>query len=345
MQIVFLSWKGPGHPEAGGSELLVDRLARGCLDRGHDVALICSRPAGTAPYELVEAGGPYTQYLRAPFAFLRRFRRADLVIDVENGIPFFSPLWRRRPVACLVHHVHGEQWNWYFPRPVAAVGRVLESRLMPLVYRRCRFLAISPSTATALADLGIPDEQIELVSSGVDLPAAAGRDRSPPVFLALGRLSAHKRLDLLLRLWERVEPRTGGRLVIAGDGPERQRLEELAPGSVDILGQVSEEEKQRLLQAAHLLVHPALHEGWGIVVLEAAAAETPALGFDVPGVRDSIVDGETGLLARSEDEFVERWVELAADPRRREQLGEAARRRAASFAWETAVDRFLEAAA
>ena len=169
--------------------------------------------------------------------------------------------------------------------------------------------------------------------------------RSPePLFLALGRLAEYKRLDLLLRLWDRVRQVVGGKLVIAGDGPERARLEALAGPGVVFTGRVSEQEKHRLLCSAWLLMHPALIEGWGIVVSEAAIRGTPAVAFDVPGLRDSVVHGETGMLVRTEGQFASAWASLAIDGRRREALGRAARTRALQLHWSAAVEGFAEVA-
>jgi glycosyltransferase involved in cell wall biosynthesis len=110
---------------------------------------------------------------------------------------------------------------------------------------------------------------------------------------------------------------------------------------VEVRGRVSDDEKRQLLQRAWLLLHPALHEGWGMVVTEAAAAGTPALAFDVPGVRDAIRHNETGVLASSEDQFTQEWIALAEDHRRREQMRAAAKRAAQGTPWSATVDTFL----
>jgi glycosyltransferase involved in cell wall biosynthesis len=341
-RIVFLSWRDLAHPQAGGSELLIDRLAAGCVERGHEVSLMCGSPTALRPYRVVPLGGTYGQYVRAPLAYARRFRGWDLVVDNANGIPFFSPLWRRGPVVCLVHHVHRDQWSLRFPRPVAAFGRALEERGMPLVYRHGLFICVSPSTASALESLGVPSERIRILPLGVDIPPDRSEGRSPsPLFVALGRPVPHKRLDLLLRIWESVRDQIGGCLVIAGEGPERRRLEGLAGKGVEIRGKVSEAEKRHLLDHAWLLVHTALHEGWGIAICEAAASGTPALAFDVPGVRDVVRNRNTGVLVDSEREFAREWIALAGDPPRREQMGRAARRRAERRPWTATVDTFL----
>jgi glycosyltransferase involved in cell wall biosynthesis len=340
VRIVFLSWRDLAHPQAGGSEYVVDRLASSLTDRGHNVTLLCGGPVGRRHYAAIDTGGRFSQYLRAPFV-AKRLPRADVIVDVENGIPFFAPLWTRTPVVCLVLHVHTDQWDMYFPKPIARVGYALEHWLMPRAYRHCPFVAISSSTAEALTRIGIDGTRVETVVMGTDAPhSLIARSSREPMFVVLGRLVPHKRVELALQLWARVRPVTGGTLVIVGEGPERPRLERLAGEGVAFTGHVSEHEKHQLIEQAWLLIHPAAHEGWGMVIMEAAAASTPAIGFDVPGVRDSIAHHQTGLLARNEEEFIDSWITLASDARLRDEFGERACVRARSFDWATAVDKF-----
>ena len=129
-----------------------------------------------------------------------------------------------------------------------------------------------------------------------------------------------------------------------GDGPERSRLEAMSGPGVVFTGRVSEEEKHRLLCSAWLLLHPALIEGWGIVITEAAIRGTPAIGFDVPGLRDSVVNGQSGLLVKNAGQFASAWASLALDRQRSEAMGEAARERAERLHWSAAVEGFAEVA-
>ena len=338
--VVFLAWRDLANSDAGGSEILVDRLARGLTARGDRVTLLCGGAVGDRPYEVRRNGGTYTQFVRAPFSFRRHLSDCDLVVEVCNGMPYLAPLWTRRPVVCLVNHVHTELWRLRFPEPLAAIGRLTEAAVMPWVHRNNLFLTVSASTFAALQDIGVDTGRIRLICNGVE-PAPPPAPRSPgPLFLALGRLAGYKRIDVLLRLWDRVRLVTGGRLVIAGDGPERERLEALAGPGVEFTGRISEGEKHRLLSAAWLLLHPASIEGWGIVVAEAAVRGTPAVGFSVPGLRDSVIPDETGVLVRTEGEFASAWAALAIDDSRRSALGRAARQRALQLHWSAAVDGF-----
>ena len=128
----------------------MDRLAEGMVARGDRVTLLCGGLASAHCYRVVRNGGTYTQFLRVPLAYWRHLRDADLVVEVCNGMPFFTPLWCRRPTICLVNHMHTELWGLRFPAPVAAAGRLVEGRLMPRAHRDNLFLTVSNSTADSL---------------------------------------------------------------------------------------------------------------------------------------------------------------------------------------------------
>ncbi|MDK1473936.1 glycosyltransferase family 4 protein [Streptomyces sp. 549] len=344
-RIVFLARRDLGNPAAGGSELLIDRIAAGLTDHGHQVTLLCGGPAAYRDYRVVSAGGDAGHFLRARRALTRQVGDCDLLVEVCNGMPYLAPLWHRGPTLCLVNHVHTDLWGMRYPGPAARLGRRLEHWALAGTHRGNLMVAVSGSTADALSNLGVPDEQIRIVHNGVEDPGQLAPTSAEPVFLAMGRLVEYKRIDLLLRLWERVRPVTGGRLVIVGDGPERARLEAMAGPGVTFAGHVSEAEKHRLLCEAWLLLHPSMVEGWGLVVMEAAARGTPAVGFDIPGLRDSIEHGSTGLLARGESSFAAAWCTLALSAERRGAMGRAARTRAESFRWSNTVQGFRAVAA
>lgn len=342
MRILFVAWRDLANKLAGGSEVLIDTLAAGLRERGHDVTLLCANPVEPRRYDVVSNGGTVTQYLRAPFAYLKDFRDADLVVDVANGLSFYSPLWRRKPSICFVNHIHTEQWNQWFPAPVAAAGKLLEQRAMPAAYRHRLFVAVSPSTADGLEALGVDRSRIRIIINGTHLPDAPTDEAAEPLFLGLGRLVPHKRFEIAVKAWEQVRPHVGGKLVIAGQGPERTRLLDAAGPGVEIPGRISNDEKERLLSQSWLMVHPASHEGWGLVITEAAAYGTPSLAFRVPGLRDSVVDGMSGILVDRPEDFAPTWRRIAEDPVLRGRLREGARKRALACTWDATVDTFEE---
>lgn len=340
MKIVFLSWRNLAHSQAGGAEMVVDRLAEGLSKKGHVIISLSGGPKTQTEYESISLGGTYAQYALAPIQFHRYAGDADVVVDTENGIPYFSPLWQRKPVVGLVHHLHSSQWAMRYPFPLSSIGKWTESWLMPRVYRNSHFVAVSDSTAQSLVSIGIDARAITTVEMGATLIEVTKEKSTTPRFIILSRLVPHKNIEKAISIWEQVRDRTGGELIIVGSGPEEKSLKALAGKDVHFYGWIDELEKFRQLGSAWLLIHPAHHEGWGTVIMEAALAEVPTVAYDVKGVRDSVVDGTTGVLAKNDEGFISAWIELAENKNLRERLGRNALERARTFTWEKSVDSF-----
>ncbi len=168
---------------------------------------------------------------------------------------------------------------------------------------------------------------------------AHGSAQRGPLFLALGRLVPHKRIDLLLRLWDEVRPFTG-----AGSSSSATGRTWPAPAPRwrrrGVPRRRAQEEKLELLSSAWMLVHvpPRTRAGaWSCPRSRHGAHADHA--FDVPGLRDTVRHGITGHLAQDDREFVDAWVRYAQDAARRERLGLAARQWAEGFTWDRTVDR------
>jgi glycosyltransferase involved in cell wall biosynthesis len=242
-------------------------------------------------------------------------------------------------------HSHADQWATRFPKGVANIARLIETRVVPAIYRGRPFVAISRSTAAALHDIGIPESETTVIECGVDVPESTGTKSQAPLFVALARLVPHKRIELLIRAWRSVQPVVGGRFVIVGDGPQLASLQREAasvPG-VEFAGRVTDAERTRLLEDAWLLVNGSHHEGWGLAIMEAAAVGTPAIAVDVPGIRDAVQKDTTGVLVDAiapnlADEIARVWIGLAEDAARRTKMGVAARIWARQNGWDRMVD-------
>lgn len=343
-RIVFLARRDLANPAAGGSELLVDRLAQGLTAHGHQVTLLCGGPTAERDYRVISAGSDIGHFLKARSTFTRQIGDCDLLVEVCNGMPYLAPLWHHGPTLCLVNHVHSDLWHLRYPRPLAGLGRRLEHWALAGAHRRNLIVAMSGSTATALNHVGVDPERIRIVHSGVEEPGPLLPKSPQPLFVAVGRLVEYKRIDLLLRLWDLVRPVTGGRLVIIGDGPERTRLQTIAGDGVIFTGRISEQAKHRLLCQAWLLLHPSLVEGWGLVVTEAATRHTPAIGFDIPGLRDSITHNVTGHLTTGESSFAAAWCTLTLNHQHRTTLATNAAQHATQYRWNHTVHHFRTAA-
>jgi glycosyltransferase involved in cell wall biosynthesis len=311
LHVVLLNWRDSTHPEGGGAEVYAETVAAGLGARGHRVTLFCA-DHGAAPrdeqregYTVVRRGSRTTVYLRAALHALRGgFGRPDVVVDVQNGMPFLARLWARSPVVVLVHHVHREQWGVVFGPLAARVGWAVESRLSPWVHRRTPHVAVSGVTRDEVSALGVPRSAITVVHNGTapPLPVEVPRTAHPSV-VVLGRLVPHKRVEIALAAVALLADRVPDlRLSVLGHGwwePQlRAEAERLGvTGRVDFLGHVNEPTKARVLAESWLLAVPSLKEGWGLAVVEAASHGTPALAFEgAGGLSESIVHGVTGRL-------------------------------------------------
>ena len=357
-RVLFLNWRDPAHPLAGGAEVYCWEIARRFAAAGAEVTLLTSRPSGAPARTLVDGvrvdrrGGTYSLYAHAAAFLAGNRRHFDAVVDCQNGIPFFSPAFagRATPVVCVIHHVHQEQFGVHFGWPLRVLGRELEGRWSRLVYGRRPVAVVSPSTSAAVrATLGLRGP-IFIVPNGAPSPARPdSRRRSPtPLIGCVGRLAAHKRMDLLVRAALELRQRIPGLSIdIGGDGPDRQRLQRLAEdlGVDDVvrfLGHVSPEAKERLLGSAWLTVNPSMGEGWGLSVLEANAHGVPAVAYRVAGLRDSVRDGITGWLVSPGDDLsgcVARALATLSAPDEADAWSARCRAWAARFDWDESAQR------
>jgi glycosyltransferase involved in cell wall biosynthesis len=350
-RVLLLTWRDRRHPEGGGSERYVEEVARGLADRGAAVTIFCSAHDRAPAQETVDGvryvrrGGRLTVYLYGLWHLARA--RPDLVVDVQNGVPFFSRLVVRRPVV-LLHHVHREQWPVVFGPRLARLGWWLESRVAPRLYRGCRYVTVSEATRAELGTLGICARRVTVIPNGADPAQPTHRPKSQvPRLAVVGRVVPHKRVehavDTLARLRERWPDL---RLDVVGRGWWSDQIRAYArergvAEAVSLHGWVDEQTKHEILAASWVHLCPSVKEGWGIAVLEAAAHGVPTVAYrDAGGTAESVRDGVTGLLADDLDEFVAQVDRLLGHHDLRAALGQAARGYAASFRWDATAHAF-----
>lgn len=365
MNLLVLNWQDRLNPQAGGAETHLHEIFGRLARRGHQLTLLVSGWDGASGRETVDgmevhrAGGRYTFSLAAPLYYRRRLGQEpfDVVVEDLNKVPLGAPLWARRPVVLLAHHLFGRTAFQEASAPLAAATWLLE-RPLGRVYRDVPTIAVSRSTASDLGERGLREESIAVIPNGVDLDRCdpAGERFDAPTLLYLGRLKRYKRIDLPIRALAAL--RSEGvevRLIVAGTGDHAEALRslvrELGVGdAVEFRGFVTEAEKQELFGQAWVHVLTSPKEGWGITNLEAAACGTPTIASDSPGLRDSVMDRETGFLVPHGDvtALADRIRTLLGDAQLRERMGESARRFAEQFTWEraaAATEAFLEGVA
>ncbi len=356
----MLNWRDTRNPEGGGSEVYVESIARGLSDRGHDVTIFCAAHADSPAREVVagvtyvRAGTKLTVYPQA-LSHLRRGKLGtpDVIVDVQNGVPFASPLARLGvPVVVLVHHVHREQWPIVYGPVRSRIGWILESRIGPRVYRNSRYVAVSERTRADLIELGVTADRVSIVRNGTESPPAVSRSRSAvPRIVVVSRLVPHKQVEHVIdaaRLLRDSIPQLSQLQVdVVGDGWWNENVRAYADRAgannyVTFHGFVSEKTKHDLIASGWVLALPSLKEGWGVVVMEAAVHGVPSVAYrSAGGVTESIVDGHTGLLVEGGTvEFSRALGTLLCDEGLRTRMGAAAAVRSRSFRWDHSVTQF-----
>jgi glycosyltransferase involved in cell wall biosynthesis len=356
--VLILNWRDTGHPQGGGSEVFVWEIATRLVRDGRPVTIFCADHEGAPREETVEGvrfvrrGSWRTVYLWAAlYHATGRFGPHEVVVDVQNAIPFFAPLYCGRPVVVLVHHVHREQWGMLFRPRTARAGWWVESRVAPWVYRNASYITVSEATRASLGGLGVDPSRVSIVHNGgpaaVPNPLTAVRPRSSePTIVFLGRLVPHKRVELLIEAAARLRNRFPGLTVrVIGHGGWEGKLRECCAvnGVEDMVrfeGYLEHQEKRNALAESWVLALPSVMEGWGLAVVEAAREGTTSVAFRVGGLKESILDGETGLLVEDQQGFVSALDRILASPAERARLGEAARLHAAAFTWDQAAITF-----
>lgn len=344
------------HPEAGGSGLNLGSQVQRWLADGHAVRVLTLSYPGAPKYErhgeleIFRKGGVFTVF---PWTALRLLAGLatdfDVVLEIINGVPWFSKLITKKPTVAMIHHVCSHQFDQEVPEPFRSIGKFLESRALPHFYKNSPMITVSESSATELVELGIPRERISVIYNGLQPDTYLGEANraSVPTLLYVGRLRKYKRVELLLTMLARLmehDPRI--RLEIAGEGPYRPRLEELATqlgvvSNVTFLGFVPEDEKVTAYSRAWILVTASDVEGWGLSVMEGAACGTPSVAFRVSGLAESIIHGQTGYLASDATEFISYCLELIEDSTLRRKMGANARKWASKFDWSRTADDTL----
>ena len=360
MKILAFNWQDIHHPLGGGAEVHFHEIFSRIAGRGHEVTLFCSSFPGAPEHETVDGirvirkGGrnTFNFWVAAKYWTTFRHQDFDVVVDDINKIPFFTPLFVRKPLVGIAHHLFGRTvfLETHF---LAALYVYLSEKLIKFFYRRIPFLVVSESTREEFLRLGFPESNLVIVPNCVD-PAvyrSTGVAKSDtPLIGYFGRLKKYKRVDHLLRAFRIV--RKGlpeARLVIVGDGDDRARLEWMSQelglrDSVTFTGHAAGTKKVEHLQEMHFAVNTSSKEGWGLTVLEANACGTCVIASDVLGLRDSVIDGETGLLYEygNIEQLSQKIFLLLRDQRLRERLSEKALEWSKKFRWEDSARKTLE---
>jgi glycosyltransferase involved in cell wall biosynthesis len=355
LHVLILSDRDWMHPQAGGTGTALYAIVSRWLAWGHRVTVIAGDYPGAPTFEspapgleIHRMGTRLTVFPLAAWAVLARRvgRHADVIMEVINGIAFFTSLWPwlRIPRVVFCQHVHQDHYVYELGQRGRVAATLLERVPLQHLYRTTPVLTISRSAQEDLVALGVPASNIHVAYLGVEKqPYERVAKATEPTLLYLGRLKQYKRIEVILDVLQRLPE---ARLEIAGEGDHRAALETeiRARGLQDRVtmhGYVDEQRKAQLYDRAWVSLTASSAEGWCHTVMEAAMRGTPTVALRVGGLRESIVDGETGFLADDVESLTARVAELIASPQLRARFGEVAETRAHGFHWDATASAYL----
>lgn len=294
MRVLLLNWRDLKHPSSGGAEVWAHRVAEGLTEMGHQVTFFTSSVKDVPEDEvlngvhIVRRGSRLSVYREAKRFFESNPDKFDVILEEINTRPFFAHEWSGIPVVPMIHQVAKDVWKYEAPFPISLIGRYVLEPFWLRRLRRLRVMTLSPSSAESLEEYGIYNSVVVLPGSD-DQFVRTGEKEVIPTVVFLGRLVASKRPDHAIKAFELLRREIpNARLWMMGTGEYEKKLRKALPEGVTLLGRVSLEERQERLSKAHVLITTTVREGWGLNVSEASAVGTPTIGYDSPGLRDSI---------------------------------------------------------
>jgi len=366
MDILILNWKDIKHPQKGGAEVIAFELAKRLIRDHHKVTFFCMSFDGSKQNEqidgikIIRKGNQFSVFIHAFFYYLRLKIKPDKVIEMINSVCWQTPLYipKSKRVAYL-NQLAREVWFYEFNFLAALFGYIFES-LEYLTYKSTKFICYSESTKNDLVKIGIPIKNIKSFQVGIDHLKynQAGMKSKFPLFIFVARLVSMKRADLCIKAMSKViKYFPKAKLAIIGNGPQEKYLKQLENDlkldkSVEFvdknnffLEKNTIDIKVKLMQQAWSLLMPSVKEGWGMVVTEAAACGTPAIVTNVTGLRESVIDKQTGIVLSprpSENELADAIILICKNLKLREKLSKNCFSFAKKFTWESSYEKFKQ---
>lgn len=370
MKILILSWRGPGHPHAGGAEIVTHEHSKAWVKKSYEVTLITSSFEGCKKEEIIDGvkiirlpgtNNINLQIITSPIsAFLwyvfKNKENFDLVIDHFHGWPFFTPLYVKSKKLAFIHEVANEvwihnPWKWPLNLILAFIG-IISERPIFYLYKKIPFLTVSNSTKEDLIKFDIPENLIEVINNGVIIEKVKKiKKEKNPTIAFLGAIAKDKGIEDAIKIFNVLEKlNINFRFWVIGKGDKKyldylnRNLINFPKKKIRFWGFVSEKKKFELLSRIHILINPSFKEGWGLVNIEANSMKIPVIGYNVSGTKDSIIDKKTGILVplNDIDNFSVEVNNLINNPKMYLELRKNAYIWSKNFSWKKSTNKSLE---
>ena len=347
MKILWLNWRDIKNPEAGGAEIYTHEIAKRLVEKGHSITLFTSEFKGCKKEEeidgvkIIRSGGKYTVYKRAKNFCKRNSKKYDIIIDEINTRPFLTPKFvDKRKIIALIHQLAKEFWFYETPFPISIIGYYFLEKRWLRRYVDVPTITVSDSTKKDLEDLGF--KRIFIVHNGLNVKPLneVPEKNEKPTIIFVGRMKKAKKPQDVVEAFKIAKKEVrDAELYMVGDGYMRRKLEKKCDAK--FFGYVDAKTKNELVKKAWVIAVPGVREGWGQVVTDANALGTPAIGYDIPGLRDSIKHGYNGLLVENNPKaLAEAIVRILTDDKLREELSRNAIEWAKRFSWDKSAEEF-----
>lgn len=363
MNIVWFSWKDRWHPLAGGAETvsgeIMDRLARD----GHNITLITAAYPGATRYEakrgvsIYRAGNRFTVYIMAFFSFKKLQKsggKPDIVIDEMNTIPFLSGVYTHASKKVLLaYQLAREVWFYQMPPVLSHIGYIVEplylwivSKIYPLA------MTESHSSKKDMEAHGFKNVSLFSVGMALKPKSALTKKQRYNTVLSLGAVRPMKRtLDAVKAFEHAHDLNPNLTMIVAGENSSnygahlaRYTAASRAKNSISIVGRVSAADRLELMREAGAILVTSAKEGWGLIVTEANSQGTPAVVYDVDGLRDSVKHLKSGIISKDGDPAAlgTALCDLLDNPKLYEELRENAWEWSKEFTFENSYREFCK---
>ena len=356
----MISWKCIKHPWRGGAEFVTYEYLKRLIKKGHECVWFASKFKNCLEKETIDGIKIIRDFninmihINAWRKYKKEFRsKFDVIIDQINTLPFFTPLYVNEPIVMFIHQLALEVWDYEIPFPMNKIGKFLEKSFLRL-YKNIPTICISPSTKKDLINLGFKEENIHVIYNGCDvkpLEKINFKEKEKNTISFVSRLTPMKRIEHAIKAIYYIKKKIPDvKLWILGNPKKESYLKKLKSlvenlglkNNVKFFGYVPFEERNEIIKKSQILVVTSVKEGWGLNVIEANALGTPAVGYKVSGLVDSIKDGYNGLLVEDGniEELAETLVNLLKDDALRKKLSKNAIEWAKRFNWDKSAEEF-----
>lgn len=359
MKILVLNWQDIKNPYAGGAEVHMHEIFRRIVNMGHEVTIFCSSFEKAPDTEIIDGikiirkgnRNLFNYYVKGYYQEHLQKENFDIVIDDINKIPFYTPRFVTEPLLAISHHFFGTS---IFKEAglLAGIYVYLSEKLVDYVYKKTAFAVVSDSTLKEFIERGFSKEHFTIIPNAITLsnfPLNVSPENYEPNITYFGRLKKYKSVDHIIRAFRiLLDEFPDLKLNIAGSGDFRPKLEELAKEldvekNIKFWGYITEEEKLELLCNTYCVLNPSIKEGWGITNIEANACGTLVISADSPGLRDSVSEGQSGMLYEYGNikMMADKIRSIIVDDKLRSKLSEGAVEWAKQFSWDDSAEKMI----